>query len=175
MHWAQKRAESRGIHNLGLPEQYTVLWFGKRGMHWGELLSAVQREMLFRQIPAMILVHLGGNDIETCNVGKFVKLICKNFKYLISVFNQTQIIWSDILPRVCWEGIPSLTKKRKRINRAGHGAVRKHNLGTIISHDIDGSNSELFRTDGVHLSDKGNDIFLDCLSHSLTAVCENSN
>lgn len=110
--------------NLGLAD--TILWLGKSGMHWCELLSKFQCTMLFNSQPTMIVIHLGGNDLVTIKQAKFIKLIRRDPKYFSSVFPAVKFVWCDILPRTKWRGIDNtpenlakMNEKRKRVNRAG--------------------------------------------------------
>lgn len=170
LHWVSLRAAEHGTSNLGLPDTYNVVWLGKRGMCWGQLLTTIQRAMLFRRPPVMIVVHLGSNDIETQHIGQFVNKIYKDIKYLRSIFTKANIIWSYILPRLGWYGQAAINRKRGRINRAGRVATRHAEFGGFITHNIDCDTPSLFRPDGIHLSDVGNDKFLADFSEAVKNI-----
>ena len=44
-------------------------------MHWTQLLPALQYQMISRGQPEIIIIHLGGNDINAIAQNKFIKLI----------------------------------------------------------------------------------------------------
>lgn len=136
-------------------------------MCWRQLLSTIQGQMIFSKKPVLILIHLGGNDIENQHIGQFITQIYKDIAYLRSVFVATHIVWSNILPRMCWQDQSTLIRKYRRINRAGRVALRQHTPGGIIVHDLNCDSPNLFRPDGIHLSDAGNDKFLDEFAEEL--------
>lgn len=63
--WTKKRAERRVYgSNLGLPsDQYSIHWFGKRGMHWTELHDTLSFLHGQWPVPRIVILHLSGNDI----------------------------------------------------------------------------------------------------------------
>jgi len=130
-------------------------------------------ELATKAAPKYIIFHVGGNDIISCNLKTFTGLIRKDVDELAVFVPDTTLIWSDILPRRNWgEGIElneikRLETKRKRINRL----VRKQVAvwgGKFIAHpEITHSNRSLYFNDEIHLSDWGNDIFLNVLQGGL--------
>ena len=149
-------------------------------MKWNELHGQVQLTMLFNSPPAMIIIHLGGNDLVTIKQGKLIKSIKRDLNYISSVFPSALIVWSDILPRLSWRGItPTLenlgkiNRKRKCINRAGRQMARELPRGRVIIHEIDTETKGLFSRDEVHLSPVGNDIFLSTLSEAIDSFLKN--
>lgn len=165
--------------NLGLDGN--ILWLGKGGMHWRELLPKFQCTLLFNPRPGMIVIHLGGNDLVTVKQAKLMRAIKKDLKYLASVFTSAKIVWSDILPRKKWLGIENTPKnlkimdnKRKRINRAGRQVVRGLAHGRAIIHELDTEVPGLFKPDGVHLTLIGNAIFLNTFKEALNIFVSDS-
>ena len=157
-------------------------WFGRPGMHWPQLKPTIQLKMLFHTTPALIVVHLGGNDLVSIKLAKLMSKIKKTLWYLQSVFNDTYIVWSDILPRTQWRGLDDIAsmkhldlqqklklmdQKRKRVNRAGRQAVRTLTWGRSILHEIDTDTPGLLKRDGTHLSKIGNHIFLLTLQEAI--------
>lgn len=170
---AEARANFRNAPNLSLPSR-TVRWFGSGGMCWEQLRPKLQLTMIFEPQPAMILVHLGGNNLVETKQAKLMRAIKRDVRYIASVFPDSFIVWSDILPRKVWRGtsndngvLTRLNTKRKRINRAGRHAVSRLPLGRAIMHDIDLQTNGLFLDDGTHLTPVGNDIFLNTLQEAV--------
>lgn len=92
----------------------------------------------------MIVLQLDGNDLATVKQGKLIRKIKKDINYIATVFPSTQVVWSDILPRLSWRGVDytpenlhKLYLKRKRINRDGCQATRQIASGKVIIHEID--------------------------------------
>ena len=142
------------------------LWFGSRGMHWNELRPKVQREMLNRPPPVMLVTHVGGNDLANIRQAKMMKRITKDIKYIHLVFPSSYLVWSDILPRSKWLGLRPTGKniskmdiKSRRINRHGCQIVHQYDLGRSISHELDVDVPGFFKNDGTHLTVVGNSIF----------------
>ena len=165
--------------NLGLVD--SILWLGKGGMHWCELLPKFQCTMLFNPQPTMIVIHVGGNDIVATKQARLIKDIKRDINYLASVFPCVKIVWSDILPRKFWRGIENtpdnlikINEKRKRINRADRQVVRELIHGKAIIHEIDTITSGLFKPDGVHLTLIGNAIFLNTFKEALSLFLTDS-
>lgn len=153
---------------------------GTSGMHWNQLLSTLQLKMMFNPPPALILIHLGGNDLVNIKQAKFMKLIRRDLSYVASVFPHAYIVWSDILPRKHWRGMVStpqnlikMNEKRKRINRAGHQVVRNFDLGRYIIHEIETVTLGLFQEDGTHLTQIGNAILLTALQEAIRLFFQN--
>jgi hypothetical protein len=92
------------------------------------------------------------------------RAICRDIDTIREMRPGCVIIWSHILPRLYWHGANNtrgIDKARKRIN----SKVERHVMqfgGKVIRHpDIVSEEIGLFRFDGTHLSDIGNDIFLN--------------
>ncbi len=168
---AETYAKSMGCQNLGQEHDKTI-WMGKSGMRWGQLLPAVQYHMISRGSPKILIIHLGGNDIDTVKQIVLRKAVQNDLDYLQSCFPTTVIVWCDILPRLYWrknlfDSHKVLNLKRKRINRAAHERIRTFNLGRLISPHILTHMTELFHTDGVHLSEFGNLTYIQTLKNSI--------
>ena len=83
-------AWDRGLPNLDLDGR-TVHWFGKGGMHWAQLHSTIQLKMLYYPTPAMIVIHLAGNDLVDIKQAQLIKRINKGLSRLQYVFPETLI------------------------------------------------------------------------------------
>ena len=86
--------------------------------------------------PRYLVVHAGGNDFGWLNARALRQLMMKTMSNLMSLFPNTCIVWSNILPRLQWwysENIEAMENIRSRTNRA----LIKHmilNGGNAIKH-----------------------------------------
>lgn len=137
-------------------------------MSWDDLRSELQWIGL-HQSPAMILVHLGGNDVACTSILKWKRLMCRDMESLFCNFPETLIVWSDILPCLTWKfarpdiDLKVLNKKRIRFNLFGHQAVHELKNGRIRKHEISTDTPGLFLENGCHLSDVGKALFCNSI------------
>ena len=103
---AETYACSKGCLNLH-QTKCKIVWLGQSGMHWTQLLPALQYQMICRGQPEIIIIHLGGNDIDAIPQTKFIKLIKNDIQYVQSVFSSTTFIWCDILTQTYMEKLPA--------------------------------------------------------------------
>lgn len=172
MYWAQRRAITRPVgRNLQL-EKYGVKirWCGIRGMKWSHLLTRLQRDVANFPRPHYLVLQLGSNDLVASPSGVLRWEMKLDLQSISQFLPNTVIVYSYILPRLFWFGARSykaIDKARKRINRViGNHAIALH--GKVIKQsDISADELGLFRFDGTHLSDIGNDIYLNCLQGAL--------
>lgn len=162
---------SRRIPNLGMP--VSVGWYGIRGMGWSEFIHEAQLRVVYQRPPSVILVHLGGNDLSKLTTLSMMAIIRKGLKYVRRAAPECHLVWVDILPRFdyrvlesAWE---SIDQKRMRVNRFGHAMMTKLH-GHVLSPDIDLETPGFFRPDGVHLSDVGNDMYIDALRDCIRSL-----
>jgi hypothetical protein len=83
---------------------------------------------------------------------------------------QSVLVWSDVLPRIHDRGAHAdnkMEKTRKTFNSSMRAFVKKENGKAIRHPKIQWYSPELFRHDGVHLNDKGNDAFLRTFHNSI--------
>ena len=71
--------------------------------------------------------------------------------------------------------VDKMNSKRKRINRAGRPVARNLLQGRSIIHEIDITTNGLYKSDGMHLTSIGNDIFLNTFQEALAAFFVNPN
>ncbi|XP_029442942.1 cGMP-specific 3',5'-cyclic phosphodiesterase-like [Rhinatrema bivittatum] len=101
IHWAANRAQRRpyGL-NLELEERnWKIVWIGQRGMKWDNLLSLVEQRALDLELPKIVLIHLGGNDVGTGSCKDLIVKIKKDFGTLMNAMPDTHWGWSDIIVR----------------------------------------------------------------------------
>lgn len=152
-------ANKMGCGQLG-QSRFQIVWLGEKSMRWEHLLPALQLYMITRGHPRMIIIHLGGNNIDSVPQMNLMQAIKEDLIYMHSVFSSSLLIWCDILPRQVWRNNRNsdskiLNLKCKRINRAAHQYMSELSLGKVVSPHILWYMTELFSDDGVHLSDFG--------------------
>lgn len=134
-------------------------------MRWESFTPSVDANMRTEPRPDWLLIQLGSNDICLIKSKELIENIKSDVLRLHALFPNLKFIWSEILPRRYWhfaEGHKSTENTRKRVNKA----VRKIflediPLGYAIRHpNIKEKERSLYRHDGCHMSDIGNDIYL---------------
>lgn len=146
-------------------------------MRWGQLLSTLQLQMVTRGHPRGIILHLGGNNIDSIPQLTLMETIREDLKYIHSVFQSSLLIWCDILPRLVWrnnryDNSKAINLKCKRINRAAHQYMTEFALGRVLSPHILWHMTELFDDDGVHLSDFGNLTYVQTLRNLIHTIVD---
>lgn len=169
--WVGVRAQQRGSTDLELP--WSIAWWGVGGLTWSNFRRSVESHVLLCTPPKIILIHLGGNDICSTSTAKICNTIQKEIRYLRAAFENTLIIWIDILDRINWrqptEQWPrrSINEKRKRINRFGRSWVQSTGPSDALAMTIDLSTPGFYARDGVHLSGTGMDHYMEALKNML--------
>ncbi|KAJ8314760.1 hypothetical protein KUTeg_006910 [Tegillarca granosa] len=171
VYWAQRRALSRPVgRNLGL-EKYGVQisWCGIRGMKWSQLLARIQRDLRNFPCPQYLVKQLGSNDLVSRASG-VLRWEMKLYLLSLSKLPNTTAVWSCILPRQFWYGARSqvaIDNVRKRTNREISIYILKLVGRVITQSDLSDKETGCYRFDGIHLSDIGNDIYLNALQGAL--------
>ncbi|XP_077209517.1 uncharacterized protein LOC143845196 [Paroedura picta] len=174
--WAGRYAGRAGWgENLGLGDGVHIDWIGRRGMLWTALLETVRRRLSLTGPPAVLVLHLGGNDLTKMTRVDLKFLIKTDLAALQQLLPNTHLIWSDIVQRRAWRGASSVGKvnrSARKINRAigkwaaVSGARVIHHFG-IVKED-----ETFYRPDGVHLSDWGMEVWLHDVRATLAAWLE---
>ena len=124
-----------------------------------------------RADPDVMVIHLGGNDLGNTPLHIMRGALEEAIGMVGRLFPCCRIIWSEILPRVTYTNTGDqgcLEVARKAMNRQARGLMGRCG-GHVIAHpDIGWKKGELFRGDGVHLSDRGNVLFIADLSEGLS-------
>ncbi|XP_048769305.2 uncharacterized protein LOC125675594 isoform X1 [Ostrea edulis] len=173
-----KRAHVESLHrpvgtNLNLERIKVSLWW--QGYGGLELIKAVNKIKTLRQVgpsPTALLIHCGGNDLGKTSVRKIRLAINQLVHYLRQEFCSAHIIWSLILPRIAWrytQNTKAMEKARKRINSFIQSRVCEVG-GSIIHYPDISDHPQFFQSDGVHLSQLGNQIFLNTLQGGLESI-----
>ena len=161
--------------NMGLPQRITsIKWVGRRGMRWHQLMHQLQDLAMHSPPPRALVLHLGSNDLTSVRCGTLRLFMRRDIRAIHNLFPYAKIVVSAMLQRRTWSwGIggsyteSAIENKRKTLNRF----LRRLSIsvgGTFIPHeDITSDTTGLYYSDGVHLSDIGNDLLLMCFRYAL--------
>lgn len=183
IYWAQRRAFHRpGGENLGLHYRgVSIRWTGKRSMKWYEFTGTVEKALQKLPPPSFLLVQLGSNDIGTgVKTKSLIEDMERDILRIRLLLPNTKIIWSDILMRRYWSVAdnpgdgPVIEGLRLRVNSAMRSYANKEGHYNIKHPNIRAKEKTLYRHDGCHLSDIGNDILLNTYQAALETFIANS-
>ncbi|KAJ7327298.1 hypothetical protein JRQ81_017057, partial [Phrynocephalus forsythii] len=125
------------------------------------------------QPPAVLLIHLVGNDLAKRPGKALILQVIADLCLLKHCFPDMMLIWSEIVPQMFWRDARHPGKvdcARRGVNREVYRAILNE-LGHVIKHpQLQYCKPELFRQDGVHLSPTGLDIFLADFQGDLSAM-----
>ncbi|CAC5412216.1 unnamed protein product [Mytilus coruscus] len=168
VYWgARSIKRSPGGQNLGLQSKgYNFHWYGQRGMKWKNLLPSVEQNLRCYPPPQILIIHLGSNDLGLIKGKELIEQIRLDIMRLHVLLPNLSLVWTEILPRRYWhlaENQVAINSTRKRVNAAVRNIFKEElNHGLVICHpNIKAQERDLFRHDGVHVSDVGNDVFLN--------------
>lgn len=139
-------------------------------MKWEQLLGRISLDVRNFPRPQYVVIQLGSNDLVSKPSGVLRWEIKMDLLSLAGLLPQATLIWSCMLPRLFWYGARSqhaIDKARKRINSDISNYLQKLNGKVIKQTDFSDKEVGLFRFDGTHLSDIGNDIYLNTLQGAL--------
>jgi lysophospholipase L1-like esterase len=172
VHWAERRARDVRAR-WSLLTATTTHWDGRRGMVWSQLNAACERMAKADKHPRWLIIHLGGNDLASTPLKNLIQMIQKDVMAFSKLFPETCIIWSDILPRATYRGAISnakVEKSRKSLNNAMKLYMPRIQ-GEVIHHtNIQWDAHHLYRNDGVHLNDVGNDVMLGNITQAMMRI-----
>lgn len=138
-------------------------WHGSRGMNWCQLLDTAQKLLRYKGPPGRLIIHLGGNDLASTPLKELIHKVKTDLQTLKVLMPDTHIVWSDITARHTYRHAlsnPKVEKARKTLNNKVHVMICQLE-GSFVRHPaLKWDACDLYRPDGVHLSDTGNDILL---------------
>jgi lysophospholipase L1-like esterase len=166
-HWAGVQAKATGKPNLKLPEGKTIGWWGIRGMRWDQLRRTIETNVLLSKQPAIVFIHLGGNDITSDTAARIRNKVQREMRYLRVAVPEAVLVWIDVLQRIAWGSSKYsdtiCEAKRIRLNRYGRQLAKLHPKHDFLEVDIDIKTKGFYRQDGVHLSVVGIEFYLDAI------------
>ncbi|XP_030844922.1 uncharacterized protein LOC105444964 [Strongylocentrotus purpuratus] len=171
IHWLAAFAHRKGKQGLG--SAANVVWRGRRGLKLGQLSGHVQR-VLPGSSPSHLVLYVGTNDVGQAKKHELFLLLDTTLGRLHEHFPNARMIWSDILPRRTYSGFSKdeqlkIDRTRRALNKHARRICRTIGGSALTHLGIRHERRELFRRDGIHLSETGNNMFL----HSLIKGLEN--
>jgi len=167
--WASQRSK-RDAGRWTVLTAKEVEWHGERGMGWSRFRPKLEALLQKAPPPQWLCVLLGSNDLGKKPLHELISCAQINLTHVASVSPETKIIWSDILPRIQYRGAISNAKMevaRKCYNKKMRKFVKGIG-GKCIKHPgIQWNNPLIFRGDGVHMNDLGNDVLNDGFQDAL--------
>ncbi|XP_030012040.1 serine/arginine repetitive matrix protein 1 isoform X2 [Sphaeramia orbicularis] len=165
VYWAESRSKSAevGVHLDLDPRKMALWWKGVQGMTWPQLLPQLHQLKVTWPNPDILIMHLGGNDLSTDSPTDLLASVRRDLTSMRTIFPRCMLVWSYILPRRVWRHSPDsyeVDLVRTTVNRRIHSIVSELG-GASLTHDNIrcGTNTGLYRADGIHLSPKGIDMF----------------
>ena len=156
--------DAYGHHN-------TLVWQARHGMEPTQ--RGVQAIGKSGQAPPLADYTPGGNDLASVPLKQLIAMIQKDMKLYSLMFPETCLIWSDILPRATYRGARSnakVEKARKCLNNAMK-IFMPQIAGHIIQHgNIQWDAHHLYRRDGVHMNNDGNDVLLTNMTNAMAKI-----
>ena len=124
---AGETADAKVTPNLGLADT-DVDWEGHSSMRVQELQSILQFGMLQGRCLSMIVLHLGGNNIDNMNQWKNLNKIRSNVNIFFVIFLVLHWFGQIFCPNFSRRKLTMLRylKLRKKVNRMIKGVVLKH-------------------------------------------------
>ncbi|KAJ8303595.1 hypothetical protein KUTeg_019991 [Tegillarca granosa] len=164
-----------GGSNLTLDGNGISLWWqGYSGLKLTDIQKKIRLISTYADnTPTYILLHCGGNDIGCTPLKQLFAVVKTLLNFLQQTFPYTRIIWSQILPRASWRysnDCVAMDKARIRLNSYAAKSVLNSG-GAYLKHpDIKLYAIQLYSPDLVHLSDIGNNIFLNSIQSGLQEI-----
>ena len=148
-------------------------------MSWHQFDATIETQLKPHPPLDYLLIQLGGNDlVQVKSIDLINDITCSLLRLRLLCPNLV-IIWSDILPRLFWYGANKpikINEARKRVNSAVRSFVLQHlQGGRVIKHpNIKVCEINLYRHDGVHLSNHGNAVYLNSIQAAIECFTSNS-
>ena len=148
-----------------------VTWYGVRGAKIQGLFHRIQKYIGRNRFPTTIVIALGTNNIFKDPLTKIIDMLKTELKSIRELLPHTRLIWSDVLPRRKYDGEHRKNAgKRCTIDintNARRFLSKKHSAHAIWqSHIFNPKREELF-FDNVHLSEAGQQAFIEHLERAL--------
>lgn len=154
-----------GEGNPQLQGTSETVWLGLGGARLLGFQNRLNRRLAGRSAPHVLIIHLGTNDVFQLSQYALCRAVEATLQFSRQRLPQCRVIWSCILPRLFWYGEvrQGVGERVRRV--ANRRAIRLCESlpgdNRVISHPWASrpNNHNLFRRDGVHLSDAGNNLY----------------
>ncbi|XP_078540014.1 uncharacterized protein LOC144824945 [Lissotriton helveticus] len=163
--WARvQAAQSYFGELLGFnARMFNVVWKGKGGMLWRELIPCLNNNMVGGLCPDILVIHLGENDLCATKGVVLLRAIKKDLGLIKELWAGCHVFWTELIPRRIWRGAvnpKAVDRARKKVNSEVSRCCRGLGFSRISHREIKFETVEFFRDDGVHLSGVGMDLYL---------------
>ncbi|XP_078542054.1 uncharacterized protein LOC144827725 [Lissotriton helveticus] len=161
---------------LGFNERlFNIVWKGKGGMLWKDLIPALDSWLVGGVCPDVLVLHLGENDLGLVKGVVLLRAMKKDLSLLHQHWSGCHVLWTELVPRRVWRNAlkpKAIDKSRRKVNLEVSRFCSDLGFGRIVHSDICYDAVEFFKSDGVHLSGIGMDLYLlelrEVLSRCLT-------
>ncbi|XP_053164378.1 uncharacterized protein LOC128350305 isoform X1 [Hemicordylus capensis] len=174
--WAFKQTStSHWGSQLGFGRRALVYWLVMRGMLWSQLLPAIKDHLARFPVPTVLVLHLGENDLGRRTGLSMVQQAASNLTVLRRWMPGVLILWISWLQRRVWRAAFNgfkLEKARRKVSAAIGKLVLAAGGDIIRQPDLAARFHELYRPDGVHLSEAGCDLYLRNIRNGLAALLD---
>ena len=140
-----------------------IIWLGKGGMLWKELKAVLNNMLRGRACRDVLVIHLGDNDLVREKGLAMIKAMKVDLKEINRKWAGTFVIWSEWIARREARGAvkpAAIDKVRRKVNNEMRGFCRENNFGRIAHPELRYEEARFFRTDGVHLSTIGMEMYI---------------
>ncbi|XP_078530633.1 uncharacterized protein LOC144817736 isoform X4 [Lissotriton helveticus] len=142
---------------------FNIVWKGKEGMRWKELLPCLNKWMVQGRCPDVLLIHLGENDLCEEKGVVLMRAMKKDLVRLKEQWAACHVLWTELVPRRVWTGAlnpKAIDRARRKVNLEISRFCRHLGFGRVMHKELRFEAVEFFRDDGVHLSRIGMDLYL---------------
>jgi lysophospholipase L1-like esterase len=145
-------------------------------MTWDCLNRVVDKNVSELRLAKLIVIQLGSNDLGIKKRYELYSDIKLGLLRLKVMCPNARIVWSEILMRRYWHSAQdgrALEKSRKRLNLLLRNFMQTIG-GCVIRHsNIRASEKSLYRFDGTHLSNTGNEVYLNNIQGAIELFLSN--
>jgi lysophospholipase L1-like esterase len=139
-------------------------------MLWREFGGAMAQAKDQFPPPSLLLIQVGSNNLTEIKSVDLVDNITSDILRIKLLFPNAKVVWSEILMRRYWHNAndgKAVELTRKRLNLAVKNAVLKEDFCVILHPNIRAKERNLYIFDGTHLSDTGNEVYLNNIQGAL--------
>ena len=146
-----------------------IWWQGKSGMVTSQLRRQIRIMKTYEDPPKFLVVHVGANDLGNLKTKDLREKLIQAMTFISKDLPDTKIVWSQMLPRLKWRysnDSKAMEKCRYRVNNAVANFILESG-GYYIRYPDISRTENMYKSDGVHLSVIGNNIFLNSIQGGL--------
>ncbi|CAG2258146.1 unnamed protein product [Mytilus edulis] len=146
-----------------------IWWQGKSGMVTSQLRRQIRIMKKYEDPPKFLVVHVGANDLGNIKTKDLREKLIQAMTFISKDLPDTKIVWSQMLPRLKWRysnDSKAMEKCRYRVNNAVANFILESG-GYYIRYPDISRTENMYKSDGVHLSVIGNNIFLNSIQGGL--------